>query len=228
MRRIIAVLLLISMCFAICACGNESGKNEVKEDSNTSSEPVTASAPPETDAVVEEYALIDDAAWDELEALGKVKAENGLFYVTITVPAGLAGGEVSQESLDANAGETYASAVLNEDGSVTYKMTKKQHKAMLDGLTESIDSVHKALVENYDYAFTSIEHNEDLTLFEVHLSTEEVGMTEGLMVYGFFLYAGMYHVFTGKDNPNIVVNYYDPAGKQILSVNSADMLNGDS
>ncbi len=114
---------------------------------------------------------------------------------------------------------------LNDDGSVTYKMTKKQHKAMLTSIADKIDTQLQEMVENPSYSFTKISHNSDFTSFDAYLSTEELGFVESLMVLGFYTYGGMYSVFTGKDVENIAVNYYSSSGELINTANSSEMNN---
>lgn len=130
---------------------------------------------------------------------------------------------MTQESIDANAGETYTSGKLNDDGSVTYKMTKKQHKAMLELTAEQIDSALQELVDSEEYAFTSITHSKDFTSFDVTLSTGELGLTEGFMTLGFYMYGGMYALLTGSEADNITVRYYAPDGSLINTANSSEM-----
>ncbi len=222
MKKTICLLLAVFLVLSLCACGNEkptdnssvvSGPEETTEQEET---PTPEPTPSEED-------LIDDPAWDELFSLGKVETENGLLFVRLTVPADIVGDSITQESIDANAGETYISGKLNEDGSVTYKMTKKQHKAMLDQFTATIEEGLQELVDSPDYAFTEITHNSDFTVFDAHLSTEEVGFTESFMVMAFYMYGGIYSIFSGHDAQNIAVNYYSPNGTLISTANSSNM-----
>lgn len=228
MKRIFSVLLILALMASLCACGgdkqpaaeNTISGNENVEPTNNTTEPTENATEQPTTA---EEDQIEDAAWDDLEAVGKIETENGEFFVSITVPADLAGEDVTQESIDANAGETYTSGKLNEDGSVTYKMTKKQHRAMLDNMASSIDEAIKEMVNSSDNAFTEIAYNKDFTCFDVQLSTSEVGMTEGFMAIAFYMYGGLYSIFSGKDVDNITINYYGPDGNLITSTNSSDM-----
>lgn len=102
-------------------------------------------------------------------------------------------------------------------------MTKKQHKAMLEEFTKTIEEGLQELVSSPDYAFTEITHNSDFTVFDAHLSTEEVGITESFMALGSYMYGGIYSVFSGHDAQNITVNYYSPNGTLIRAANSSDM-----
>lgn len=237
-KRIICFALTFCLMLSLCACGNSKTPEAntpapTAGSVNDTPAPADAKEPaesPDTDVPtdttpepVNEDDSIDDSAWDSLESLGKIETENGLFYVNITLPADFVGEDVTQESIDAKAGESYTSGKLNEDGSVTYKMTKKQHKAMLDGISESIENSLQEMVDDSDYSFTKITHNSDFTSFDAYLSTEELGFAESFMVLGFYMFGGMYSVFTGQEAENVSVNFYSASGKLINTANSADM-----
>ena len=237
-KRMICCALALCLLLSLCACGSskapatqapapaaESGKETtVPSDSGVPAENTDANEPADTTPEPEsEDDGIDDAAWDTLESMGKIETENGLFYVSITLPADFVDEDITQESIDANAGEIYTSGKLNDDGSVTYKMTKKQHKAMLDGITESIETSLQDLVDSSDNAFTKIDHNSDFTTFDAYLSTEELGFAESFMVLSFYMYGGMYSIFTGNEVDNVSVNFYSAGGELISTANSSDM-----
>lgn len=248
MKQVLCILLAISLAFSICACGKEKTSIQEENSSNadtpiitsatekdaaasttdpgngTSAEKENEAQPSETEAEKEEI-IIDDPAWDELVSLGKIETENGLLYVTITVPANLVNDETTQESIDKKAGENYTSGVLNEDGSVTYKMTKKQHKAMLDSISESIDQTLKEWINSPEYAIQDITANSDYTSFDVKLSTERLGLAESFMALGFYMLGGMYGVFSGNRGENIEVNYYSVNGDLLNTANSSAMSN---
>ncbi len=217
MKRILNPLLAVMMMISLCGCSSAEPAEEPAKD-ETASETV----PEETEETVIEEETVDDPAWDELESLGKIETENGLFFVSITLPADFVGEEVTQESIDANAGTNYTSGKLNEDGSVTYRMTKAQHRAMLDSISQSIEDSLKEMTESDDYAFKEITHNDDFTSFDVTLTTEELGITESFMVIAFYMYGGMYSIFTGKQK-DITVNYYSSNGDLLNTGSSADL-----
>jgi len=219
MEKLLNALMALFLSIAVCGCSSaDTAVTEQKE------EPVTEAQeePEKEETVTQEEDMIDDPAWDTFESLGQVETENGLFFVTVTLPADLAGEEVTQESIDAGAGETYTSGKLNEDGSVTYRMTKRQHKNMLDTLASGMDEALKEMCESDDYAISEITHNNDFTEFDVKLTTEELGFAEGFLVLGLYMYGGMYSIFRGKQS-DIKVNYYSSSGELLETANSADL-----
>ncbi|MCR5088131.1 MAG: hypothetical protein K6C08_01295 [Oscillospiraceae bacterium] len=216
MKKAISGILAIILALTLCA----GGSSVLAAGQKANGTPI-----PGDQAAVSDEAedAIADSAWEELESLGRIETENGLLYVFITLPAELVGSDSTQKSIDANAGETYTSGKLNEDGSVTYKMTRKQHKEMLESVAESIEEAMEELVESPDYAFTRISHSDDFTVFDVYLSTEEIGFAESFMVLGFYMYGGMYGLLLGHEADNIAVNYYSPGGNLIETANSSEM-----
>lgn len=228
MKKYICLLLVALLVLSLCACGKaNTGDTSAATSAPAAAAPTTEAPSAPSETPVSEESLVDDPAWDQLDALGKVTTENGVFYVTMTVPAEMVGTETTQASLDAEAGGNYTSAKLNDDGSVTYKMTKKQHKAMMDEFTKTIEEGLQEMVDSPDYAFTKIIHNADYTSFDAHLSTNEVGMTEGFMSFVFYMYGGFYSLFSGKEIDNVAVNFYAPDGSLISTVNSSEMGNLD-
>ena len=106
-------LLLISTTLVLSACGSDS-----TTETATSAEVVS-----ETTATENAAEISDDLS--DLEALGDVEVDEGLFDVELTIPKDYVG-ETTQENLDALAAEKgFKSITLNPDGSATYIMTKK-------------------------------------------------------------------------------------------------------
>lgn len=198
MKKILSLIVLLALAFALCACGKTADGEEQP----------------------------DDPAWERFRSLGRVVNVNGTELVSVDVSSQIVGTDVTQDILDANVGEGYTSAKLNEDGSVTFRLTKEQLRTMLDSIVQRMEEELKTLVENPDYAFTEITHNEDLTVFDVHLSTEKVGFMEGFMAPGFYLYGGIYATYSGNEGAVITVNYYGPDGSLISSVNSSKTAGG--
>ncbi len=166
-----------------------------------------------------------DETADQIEAIGDINVDKGIFDVTLTIPADFAG-DVTQEELDETAKENgYQSATLNSDGSVTYVMTKAQHKEMLSGIKESIDQTLNEMVGSEDYPnITAITANEDFTVFTVTTKNDEPDFAESLAVVGFYMYGGMYAVFSGDEVDNIHVDFINAdTGEIISSADSSEM-----
>lgn len=154
-----------------------------------------------------------------------VEVEENLFSVEITIPADLIE-DMTQEKLDTIVAETgIKSGTFNEDGSITYVMSKKQHEEILAETKASIDAVLVEMIEtNEEAAFVSIEANDDYTEFKVVLSTDIVGLVERFSALGFYIYGFLYNAFAGTNVENIAVVYINQAtGEVIETLNWTDM-----
>ena len=79
---------------------------------------------------------------NETSELDPQLIEKGLFDVTLNVPAEYIDEGITQEQLDRTVKEEkeLKSATLNNDGSVTYVMSKSQHKKMMEEIKENLDN----------------------------------------------------------------------------------------
>lgn len=228
MKKIFSITLSLLFLLTACSTPHEKVMNTEVEArtpapveypegfSNTDSDFDSASSSTTTDDNIEES--------NDLESLGDLEVDKGLFNVEITIPADFVG-ETTQAELDAIATEHgYKSIVLNSDGSATYTMTKEQHKILMDGIVESINTSLSEMIGSADYPnFTAITANDDFTHFEVTTKSTELDFTESFSVVAFYLYGGMYHAFNGSTVDNIHVDFINADSGQIIE--SADSAN---
>ena len=196
LKKILLILLMLTMFISFAGCSSNNSSN------------VETTSPSES----EDSSLFKDE--DELSAIGDVEVENGILTVSITLPASLMK-DVTQEDLDNDTSGSYQSAKLNDDGSVTMKLTKTQYKEMLASLSEELDACIKEITESDDYNIAKVEHNDDFSKFDVTLSTDEVGLFDSIASLAFYMYGGMYQIFKGSKSADVVVNYYDTNGNLI-------------
>lgn len=252
MKRMTAIVMALVLAVTICACGGKGAERgtQTSDKSGADTTAVSAHTEQDTDKQKEaegtdgaekrktaeesaketvstgstgEQADTEDEDMAALEALGDVETENGILTVSITVPADLVG-ETTQEDLDASKGELYQSALLNDDGSVTYKMTKKQHRAMLENIGKAVDEGAQEMIEDEEnYTISAVTHNEDCTEYNVTLDGTEGGFDDYFACYSFFMYGMLYGKFSGHIPEHIVVNYYDPDGNLIETMDSAEL-----
>ena len=160
--------------------------------------------------------------WDQLAAIGDVQVENGVMTVSLNVPADLAK-NIRQETIDAGIGTQYQAAFRNQDGSITYKMTKEQHQAMLEQLAVSFDNSLQEMIDNEYYTISNITRNNDFTVFDITLDGAEPSISDSYAAFGLYMYGGLYGIFNGKRPEHVIVNYFDSNGNLIDSDDSATM-----
>lgn len=153
-------------------------------------------------------------------------SSSGLFNVALTIPAEYVEG-TTQKELNKQAKEgTFKSATLNKDGSVTYVMSKSQHKEMLNTLKNSITDELNKIPNSTDYPnVTKVEANDDYTKFTVTTTSTELSFEEQFLSVQLYIYGGMYNAFNNL-SPVISVDYVNAdSGATIYSGKSSDITN---
>lgn len=202
-KKLIMSLLICTM--ALSGCGSSSNAT-----ADVSSETVESSTE-------------DDLS--ELDAIGDVEVDENLFTVELTIPADYIG-EKTQEELDEIANEHgYKSITLNDDGSATYVMSKKQHKEMMEEMAANINSSLADMVGSENYPnITEITANDDFTEFTVKTTSTELSLNESFSVMSYYMYGGMYNIFNGTPVDNVHVDFVNAdSGEVIGSADSSDI-----
>ncbi len=218
-KKSVAIIMVFSMLL-MTACGKEADPvAEVTVTEETSSVEEIKDIPTE--------AASSDASEDDLsqiKAAGDVEVDKGLFNVELTIPAEFVG-DVTQEKLDESVAEKgYKSATLNEDGSVTYVMTKSQHEELVKVIEGEINDGMKGMIGSEDYPdITDVTANSDYTSFAITTKNAEPNMNETLSVMIYYMYGGMYAVFNGEKAENIHVDFVNADSGEVIS--SADSKN---
>ena len=207
-KKMIALPLVLCMLASLVGCG------AAPADADTTSDTEAVKSEPEKNTTEDDLSA--------LAGIGETEVENGIVFVKITLSQDFVGTDITQESIDAGAGESYTSGKLNPDGSVTYKMTHAQYNSMLSEMGASVDEGIQELINDDTLCIDAVEHNADYTEFNVTLSTTTLGLGEMFSTYIFYLYGGMMGIMRGEKDADIVVNFLDPAGNLIEAGHSAD------
>ena len=233
-NKIIAVILSICLLgSALAGCGTSqaesegtaTAENEAVNTADQGDEQETTEEEEPKEETESEAASEGDDTWSELEAIGNVDVDKGLFDVTLTIPKDFVG-ETTQEELDDMAKEKgYQSITLNSDGSATYVMTKAQHKELVDGVTQSLNESLAEMVGSEEYPnITAAEANDDFTVFTITTKNTETDLAEAMSVLVLYTYGGMYAIFSGDKVDNIHVDFVnDESGNVIDSYDSKNM-----
>lgn len=214
MKKLLLMLVLTS-ALILSACGSKTTGNN---DSDTGKEKSVTKV--EGDAEKEE-----DKDSSKSDDSGKVAVDKGLFDVKLTIPESFVEGQTQDELDKVSKDKGYKSITLNDDGSATYVMTKKQHKKMMDEMTNTINDSIKEMIGSEDYpSFKEIKANDDFTKFTVKTTSTDLDLKESFSTMVFYTYGGMYNVFNGSEADNIAVTFVNAdTGKTITTSNSSDM-----
>lgn len=209
-KKIIS-LCLISFMLLVSACGAPS--DEKQETTQQSSE-----------AVDKNTELSTTAEATNQETQQSIEVDENLLTVEITVPSSFIG-ETTQEDIDNSVKEKgFISGTLNDDGSVAYKMTKKQHKELVAKIRENIDTQMNEMIGSEDYPnIVNVEANDDYTSFTITTKSTELGLMESMSTLAFYMYGGMYNAFAGEQVDNIHVDFVNEESGEVIQ--SADSKN---
>lgn len=152
-----------------------------------------------------------DTSGAEVSSAGRpVEVEENLLTVEITLPASF--WEDSEETVEEYANRMkdegkFKDVTANSDGSVTVKMSKADHKKMLEEFKAEIVSMFPD--ESYPSIYR-IEINDDYT--DCRLIVNQAAFEnsfDGIAILGVSLGAQMYHIFEGEPDAVTVIHYID-------------------
>ncbi len=214
MKKAVAMLLALLLVLSLAACGGKT--------TETASTPAPAQAPAEATATPAPAEGSSEAAPVEVDkgtvpapeeseappevSEPSVKTDGDL--VTITIPTDFLDSEESEEEIIAAAQEDgISSAVVNEDGSVTYTMTKETHEELLKELSGQIkDSINELMAdEDASAAYKSITYNDDYSQFEILADPELYEEGGKLDAMSFTMLGAYYQAYAGSENPGCTV-----------------------
>ena len=158
-----------------------------------------------------------DTDAESTEESGGIEVDEGLLTVVITFPesfVSMGETEMTQETVDASAAEQgYLGGKLNDDGSVTYTMTKLKQRELLDQMKSDFDdSIQETLAEYPNVK--SVTRNDDFS--EISIEVSEQDLATGFLAFGFSFTAYFYQVLDGKEFATDIV-YVDAATGEELS-----------
>ena len=137
---------------------------------------------------------------DETEEKG-VNVDKGLLNVEVTLPATFLEGQDIDEAIAEAKEEGVKEVIKNEDGSLTYKMSKSEHKKMMSEMGTSITESIQDMKNSGDYV--SIKDITSNNLFsEFHLVVDKESYEnsfDGFATLGLGIQGSMYQLFNGAN-----------------------------
>ena len=144
---------------------------------------------------------------DSAGAGDTVEVEKGLFDVTVTLPAAM----IEADDIEATIAEAkemgVKEVVVNDDGSLTYKMSKSTHGKMMRELREGFDEAAAEIINGEDFvSIKEIKSNKDLTAITLIVEKEAYeNSLDGFASFGLALIAMYYQLFDGVQEGDISV-----------------------
>lgn len=187
-------LVLAASGLALAACSSDTEpdtETETVEDAGSANETMTGT---------------EETEDEEAEEDGGISVDEGLFDVEVTIPPIFFDGEDPEqiaENVD-NAEE----ATVNDDGSITYKMSKAQHEEMMAEVGTSVEEATTTITESGDYpSIQSIETSDNYDQFTVQVDREAFENSfDGFATMTLGVIGSMYQLINGEDPDSYEVN----------------------
>lgn len=197
-KRIISMLLIGCIAVALTACGST---NEVA---------VNDSAPPSASAGSA------TTATGSADAFETPDVKKNLLSVEVTVPPSWL--DDADETL-AEAEKLNYKAVKNDDGSVTYKLTKAQHKQLLEQIDQALQKSVDEVISDGEYpSLKSIKFNKNYTKADVVVDyTAWNGTFDVMSLYTVAFIGPMYQIYNGvnPDALHLDISIIDEASNEV-------------
>ena len=152
-----------------------------------------------------------------------IEVDEGLINVDITIPASMFEGQTDQD-IKAAAEEAGRKCVINEDGSVTYTMSKKQQKEALKEMKDDLDETIHEFLEGEEplESFEEITYTDDLSEFTIKVNEKYGTNFDTFASLAFLTIGGYYQMFAGvpMDEMDCAITYVDYQTGEVLNSSS--------
>lgn len=151
---------------------------------------------------------------------GGVEVDKNLLSVEVSLPASFFEGQ-SAEDVIADAKEEGIEVTANDDGSYTYKMSKSEHKKLMDEMRTELDKSTAEMVSSGDYpSIKDISYNNDFTEFTMVVEKEAYeNSMDGFASLGLGMSGMMYQLFDGAkaDEYSVTISVEDEASGEVIN-----------
>ncbi|MGM9924946.1 MAG: hypothetical protein ACI35R_11940 [Bacillus sp. (in: firmicutes)] len=143
----------------------------------------------------------NEAKKEEKEENGAVAVDKGLLNVEVTLPASFFEGEDLEEVAAQAKAEGIKEVTVNKDGSITYKMSKAEHKKIMKEMGTNIQQTMEEMETGKDYAsIKSIKANSSYDEFTIVVNKADYENSfDGIALFGLAMQSMMYQLFDGAD-----------------------------
>lgn len=202
MKKVLILVLFSFLTISLAACGSDSTQQE------------QASAETENEESKKE---------DE-----SVNVDKNLLSVEVTIPASMI--ESSEETI-ANAEEEGLEVTENEDGSLTYKMSKSKHKEMMDEIKTQLNQTMEEIISSEDYpSIQNVISNDDFSEFTMVVDQEKYeNSMDGFAAITLGV-SGMFHqLYDGvaDEDYNIMIHVENEKGEVFNTINYPEDMESD-
>jgi len=149
------------------------------------------------------FAVFATACGDEKKETSSdtIAVDEGLLNVEITLPAEMFEGQDMTQVMEDAKADGMDDVILNEDGSLTYKMSKATHKELLKEMEVSMDEMMEEMITSEEFSsIKDVTANKDYDEFTLFVAKEQYESSfDAFSVFSIGLSSMYYQLFTGVD-----------------------------
>jgi hypothetical protein len=154
------------------------------------------------------------------ETDANLEVDKGLLNVEVTLPSTLFENTPEEEIVSNAEKEGFKDVKVNENGSVTYKMSKLEHEKLMDDMDAELKATIEELSRSEDYpSIKEISHNSDYTEFDVTVSKEQYENSfDGFAILTLAISGMYYGAFDGRagDDLRVIFNLIDDKTNEVF------------
>lgn len=146
--------------------------------------------------------------------------DKGLLNVEVTIPKDFFEEDELEEVVANAEAEGIKDVKINDDGSVTYKMTKGQHKEMMKEMKANlIEYVDELITDETFSSIYDVTHNKDFSAYQIIVDKEVFENSfDGFAVLGLGMSGMLYQLYDGV-NPeklNVKIDTIDESSGELI------------
>ena len=176
------------------------------------------------------FALVACGNEKQEESDNMINVDKNLIDVTVNLPASFFEDKTAEEIMTDAENNGIKSCTVNEDGSVTYVMSKSKYNEMKEETYNSFaDECQQKIDDTEDYAYISdIKFNDSISEISVYIDKDYDKELDFVTIIGYYMMGVYYQSFLGIPSDEIdvrITEIDDATGEEIDSYALSDMQN---
>ena len=164
------------------------------------------------------------AATTEETSDGKsLKVDKGLLNVEVTIPASFFEGQDLDTVIEEAKKDGTKEAIKNEDGSITYKMSKTEHKKMMKEMEAGIIKSMEEMKTSEDFpSISDVSYNKAFSEFTILVNQEKFeNSLDSFASFGLAITGMYYQYFNGVDPEKykVTVIFKNESNGEVIETN---------
>ncbi|MFF2480581.1 hypothetical protein [Paenibacillus sp. NPDC058071] len=149
-----------------------------------------------------------------------IEVDKKLLNVDVTLPAAMFEGQDMEQIIEDAKADGVKEVVKNDDGSLTYTMSKSTHEAMLKEMAAGIkESIEEILTDGTFASIKDIQYKDDFSEYTISVDKAAYQQSmDGFVIIGLSIQAITYKTFEGisADKQKVTMNVKDESTGEVF------------